>query len=257
MTFDATLGYLILSLGINAVLFVIAFSKKSDKLTDLSYATSFIAIAVAGFLQSEQSIYHIILLVMTAAWSARLGAFLLYRILRVGKDQRFDGVRENFLKFGKFWLGQAVAAWVIMLPSIFAFETSAETSLLALVGVCVWAVGLTIETQADLQKIMFRNNPANKGKWIASGLWKYSRHPNYFGEITIWFGVYLYALSVLPFAQAAVGIVSPLLIASILIFVSGIPPLEKYADEKWGNVKAYRRYKAQTSILVPLPPRGN
>lgn len=257
MNFDMILGYLFLSLGINAVLFVIAFSRKSDKLTDLSYATSFISIAIAGFLHSEQSIYHIVLLVMIAAWSARLGAFLLYRILRAGKDQRFDGVRENFFKFGQFWLGQAVAAWIIMLPAIFAFETSAETSLLALVGVCVWAVGLTIETQADLQKIMFRNNPSNKGKWIASGLWKYSRHPNYFGEITIWLGVYLYVLSVVPFAQALVGIASPLLIAFILIFVSGIPPLEKYADEKWGNDKAYQRYKTQTSVLVPLPPREN
>lgn len=255
MILDTILGYLLLSLGINAILFVIAFSMKSDKLTDLSYATSFIAIAAAGFLHSEQSIYHTILLVMIAAWSARLGAFLLYRILRVGKDQRFDDIRENFFKFGKFWLGQAIAAWIIMLPAILAFEASAGMSILALVGACVWVIGLTIETQADLQKIMFRSNPSNKDKWIASGLWKYSRHPNYFGEITIWLGVYLYALSVLPFTQALVGITSPLLIACILIFVSGLPPLEKYADEKWGNDKAYQRYKAQTSVLVPLPPR--
>lgn len=257
MAYADLLTYLAVSLGINTVLFLIAFWRKSDKLTDLSYAISFIALAVLGLSRSDQTPYHFLLLIMVVAWATRLGGFLVYRILRSGTDQRFDGVRDNFVKFGKFWLGQALAVWVIMLPSILAFGAQSEISLLAVIGAGIWAIGLWVETQSDLQKITFRNNPKNKDKWISSGLWKYSRHPNYFGEILVWVGVYIYALASLSFLQGIVGLAGPLLITNILLFVSGIPPLETYADNKWGSVKSYQRYKARTSILIPLPPRDN
>ncbi len=116
-----------------------------------------------------------------------------------------------------------------------------------------WTVGLIIETIADVQKIQFKNNPANKGKWIESGIWRYSRHPNYFGEIVVWIGVYIVAATSLPFVQAAIGLISPLFIIVLLLFVSGIPILEKSADKRWGNDPAYKKYKKRTSLLIPLP----
>ncbi|HVX58641.1 MAG TPA: DUF1295 domain-containing protein, partial [Candidatus Saccharimonadales bacterium] len=108
-------------------------------------------------------------------------------------------------------------------------------------------------TIADAQKYNFNLETANHGKWIASGLWKYSRHPNYFGEILMWLGVYIYCFSYVNTAERIIGLASPLVIAYLLIFVTGLPRLERDADRKWGKQSAYRQYKATTSPLVPLP----
>ncbi len=93
----------------------------------------------------------------------------------------------------------------------------------------------------------------NKGTWIDTGIWRYSRHPNYFGEILVWIGLYIYAVPVLALPANLVALISPLLIMCLLLFVSGIPLLEKSANERWVNIPAYQRYKRRTSILVPLP----
>jgi steroid 5-alpha reductase family enzyme len=255
MVLEDVFFYLALSLGINLSLFLLAYVRRSDKLTDFSYALSFAVIAITTYIRSDQRLYHTVLLTLVLLWAARLGTFLVYRIRKSGTDHRFDGVRENFVRFGKFWLGQAIAAWVIMLPSIFASATDTGMSTLAVGGALIWLAGFWIELLADLQKIIFKNNPKNKDKWIELGLWRYSRHPNYFGEILVWTGVYLYAFTALSLTQAVVAFASPAIITSILLFVSGIPPLEEYADRKWGKLKAYQEYKQRTSLLVLWPPK--
>ena len=108
---------------------------------------------------------------------------------------------------------------------------------------------------ADAQKSAFKEKEENSGRFIASGLWRYSRHPNYFGEMLVWWGLFLYAVPVLHGAAFAV-VIGPVFITLLLLFVSGVPPLERSADEKYGDDPAYREYKRRTSILVPLPPRG-
>ncbi len=246
---------LVVSLVINLAMFVVAFRLQSDKLTDISYAATFATIAVWSFVMSEQSWLHVVLLVMVSMWALRLGGFLLYRVIKNGKDARFDGMRESFLGFGKFWLAQAITVWVVMIPSIFAFDASASWSPLATAGFIVWLIGFVCETIADYQKQVFNSNPANKGSWIHSGIWKYSRHPNYFGEILVWVGVYLFVVASLAPLQAVIALVSPLTIVTLLLFVSGIPILEKSADKRWGKAPAYREYKARTSVLIPLPQR--
>jgi steroid 5-alpha reductase family enzyme len=133
--------------------------------------------------------------------------------------------------------------------------TGTEISGLAILGVVVFLLGLIVETFADLQKYRFINNPANKGKWIDEGLWHYSRHPNYFGEITLWFGVYIFTLSAISGFDAVLGIISPIYIASIIIFVSGISLLEKGAEKKWGDNPEYLKYKKTTSPLILLPKK--
>ncbi len=246
---------LIVSLIINLSMFVVAFRLQSDKLTDISYAVTFATIAGWGFALSDKTWFHTVLLAMVAIWALRLGGFLLYRVVKNGKDARFDEMRGNFYKFGKFWVAQAITVWVVMIPSIFAFDATPTVTILQTIGVVMWVIGLLCETAADFQKMAFSSNPANKGKWIASGIWKYSRHPNYFGEILVWTGVYIYVVTSLPPLQALIGLASPLFIITLLLFISGIPILEKSADQRWGDNPAYKAYKKRTSILIPLPPK--
>lgn len=250
---------LLLSLGvsfaINIAMFFIAFWRQSDKLTDISYAVTFATLASFGFVRSDQTLYHVVLFVMILLWAVRIGGFLLYRVIKNGKDARFDDMRDKFFKFGRFWALQAITVWVLLIPSLFAFENSSRVALFVWIGVIIWAIGLLVESIADLQKYRFSQNPKNKGQWIEKGIWYYSRHPNYFGEMLIWIGVYVVAITSLPLDQALIGLISPIFITTLLLFVSGIPLLEKSADKKWGNDQAYKRYKSSTSILVPLPKR--
>lgn len=242
---------LLVSLAINLTMFVVAFWLQSDKLTDVSYAATFAAIAIWAFGISGKGWYRWLLLVMVLAWALRLGGFLLYRVIGKGKDARFDEMRGDFVKFGKFWLAQAITVWVMLLPSVLAFAAQPRFTLVSTLGILVWIVGLGCESVADFQKLAFSKNPVNRGRWITSGIWRYSRHPNYFGEVLVWVGVYLYVVSSLPLLQALVGLVSPLFISILLLFVSGIPILERSADKRWGKLDAYQSYKRRTSILVP------
>ncbi|MBE0636838.1 DUF1295 domain-containing protein, partial [Candidatus Bipolaricaulota bacterium] len=118
----------------------------------------------------------------------------------------------------------------------------------------IWMCGFSIEVLADAQKARFRSNPANKGHFIQSGLWAWSRHPNYFGEIVLWFGVAIIALPVLRGWQW-LSLISPLFVTLLITRISGIPLLEKRADEKWAGQDTYEGYKAGTSVLIPWPPR--
>lgn len=245
---------LAIALGINIVLFLIAFRLKSDKLTDISYALSFLSLnIVALYYATELNGYSWLLFLMVTLWGIRIGGFLLMRVLKVGKDRRFDEMRDDFVRFGKFWVAQAITAWILMLPVTLAQYRGDELSALAWLGVVIWLIGLVVEALADSQKFAFKQNASNKGKWIQSGVWKYSRHPNYFGEISVWVGIYLYCFSALNGLERVIGLSSPLLIAAVLLFVSGVPILEQNADKKWGKLKAYRDYKNRTRLLLPLP----
>lgn len=243
-----------LALGINLALFVPAFFYKTDKLTDLSYTLSFLFVGVTLFVLSEQTLLHAVLFLMIALWAFRLGGYLFIRIRKTKRDKRFDGVRESFPRFLKFWVLQGLSVFIILLPSIPFFSKGATVlTMLGGIGIAVWCFGFVIEAIADYQKYTFINDPENSGTWIAKGLWKYSRHPNYFGEILVWSGIYLYVLSHLGILATVVGVVSPLYIAYIILFQTGIPTVEKSADERWGDNPAYQAYKKRTSILIPLP----
>lgn len=242
------------SLAINLVLFLIAFKLRSDKLTDISYALSFLTVDLIGLAYAEQkNLFAWLLFLMVALWAVRIGGFLLYRVMKVGKDRRFDDMRESFVRFGKFWLGQAVTAWVLMLPVVIAQYKGGNLAMLAYVGLVLWLSGLAIEALADYQKFAFRQDPSNKGKWIQSGVWRYSRHPNYFGEILVWVSIYVYAFNTLDGIQKVICLASPVLITLVLLFVSGVSILERSADERWGRLEAYRRYKRSSRLLIPLP----
>lgn len=242
------------ALAINLVLFLIAFWRQSDKLTDISYALSFLTLDVIALANAkEPGVFAWVLFLLVACWASRLGGFLLMRVLKVGKDRRFDDLRGSFTRFGKFWLGQAVTAWVLMLPVTIAQYRGGSLRLLAYIGIAIWLIGFAAEAAADYQKYRFRENYKNKDRWIETGVWKYSRHPNYFGEIAVWSGVYIYCFGALDTIGRIVGLGSPALITLVLVFVSGVPILEKSADARWGKLQAYKDYKARTRLLLPLP----
>ncbi len=244
------LNYLLIAISINLLMFLFAYKFKTDKLTDLSYALTFILLTLISFVYSKYAEFKLILFIMIILWSLRLGIFLFIRIKKIKKDRRFDGIRENFFRFFQFWLLQGITVWVILLPPLIFFSSEIKVSLLSWLGLAIWFIGLTIETISDLQKYQF-NKHNKEDKWISTGLWKYSRHPNYFGEILCWIGVYLFTFSSLTSIQKIFALNSPIFITILLLFVTGIPKLENYANKKWGKLKEYKEYKRKTSILIP------
>lgn len=241
----------------NISLFIVAFKRQSDKLTDASYALSFMILIIAAALMAPVSLYVIVATVLVCAWALRIGSFLVYRVIKTGRDARFDSFRASFFGFARFWILQAITAWILLIPLFLAFENEQQSSIasISIVGAIIIVIGIIVETIADTQKWRFSQKKSNKGKWIDTGIWKYSRHPNYFGEILVWIGVYLYAVPVLGLTESLVALISPLLIICLLLFVTGIPLLEKSADERWGKLAAYKTYKRKTSILIPFPPK--
>jgi len=178
------------------------------------------------------------------------------RIHTAGEDRRFREIKPSFARFlltwtlQGLWVSFSVAAGLAVITSTVRVGLDA----FAIVGFMVWLIGFAIEVIADRQKSAFNANPANKGKFIHTGLWAWSRHPNYFGEIVLWIGVAIIALPVLRGWQWAT-LISPIFIILLLTRISGVPLLEKRADEKWGGQPDYEAYKAGTSVLVPMPPK--
>lgn len=240
-----------LALGINILMFLPAYFLQTDKFTDISYSLTFIIISCVCFFNSTMSFGSLILFIMVLLWALRLGIYLLYRIRKIGHDARFNAMRKNFIKFFGFWVLQGLTVWIVMVPSILYFQRHAHLSWLSLVGFLVMSSGLLIESLADWQKSRFYQQAKNTGKWLDSGLWHYSRHPNYFGEILVWLGVYIYTINALNGWYLLYAALSPFYISIMLIFVSGIPLLEKSSDAKFAQDPNYWHYKKNTSCLIP------
>ncbi len=249
---------LIFSFAVNTFFFLFAAAFKTDKLTDITYSLTFFLLTLFLLLASGQTLSYHKVLVSAAilVWSMRLGGYLFYRIIKIGKDARFDDKRGDFVKFLKFWVLQATTVWLVMLPfSLFMSSPSKDGALpFTLIGIVLFSLGLLIESISDAQKYRYRSNPENNAHWMDAGLWKYSRHPNYFGEMLVWWGLFIVVVPSLR-GFGWLTVLGPLFITLLLLFVSGIPLLEKSADRKYGNNPEYLAYKESTSILIPLPPR--
>ena len=247
----------VIALALNGAFFAVAAARRTDVVTDLSYSLTFVLLAVVLPFTGAREPIQLAASLLVLVWAVRLGTYLFRRILRMKVDHRFDEMRDKPLRFARFWLLQAVAVAVIMLPVSYLLGQSGAPGFgaWAAAGAAVWLAGLLIEAVADAQKSAFRAKEENCGRFIASGLWRYSRHPNYFGEILVWWGLFIDAGPFLAGVAFAV-VAGPVFITLLLLFVRGIPPLERSADEKYGDDPAYRDYKRRTSILVPLPPRG-
>jgi len=194
---------------------------------------------------------------MVTIWALRLGTFLFRRVRRSGKDARFDEIKVDTLRVFSTWTLQGL--WVLLtLASALAIITGLERQsigFVGIVGIVVWVAGFGIEVVSDQQKSAFKQDPANDGRFITTGLWAWSRHPNYFGEIVLWTGIAIMALPVLS-GWRWVTLISPVFVTLLLTKLSGIPMLEKRAEERWGDESAFQEYTENTPVLVPRPPNS-
>lgn len=199
-------------------------------------------------------------------WTLRLGTFLFSRIKRDGKDGRFDALKPKWSTFLIVWVLQALWCSLTAL-AVFTVNASQESFLSddyvdrttewigGGIGIAIWLLGFGIEVVADNQKKVWRADPSNKGKWIDVGLWHYSRHPNYFGEATLWLGMLILCAPSFQNTQWA-AVISPIFVTFLLTKVSGVPMLEQRADEKWGGNPEYEKYKRTTSVFIILPKQS-
>ena len=246
-----------LAFGIQWIVFVPSYLLRSERFFDITGSLTYISVTALAVLWSAPvDVRSALLLGLVIVWAARLGTFLLRRVLRAGKDERFDQIKRSFPRLLLTWTLQGLWVSLTLAAALAAITTKARLPLgvVGFIGLAVWVCGFAVEAIADVQKSRFRANAANRGEFIRSGLWKWSRHPNYFGEILLWVGVALLAAPVLRGWQWAT-LISPVFVALLLTQVSGIPMLEKRADEKWGGREDYEAYKRATSILIPRPPR--
>ena len=252
----------IVTVGMQFSFFMVACTCKFDTVTDFAGGTNFVVLAILSMVLAGT--YHwrqILVTVFVIVWGLRLSGYLLYRIIKIGEDKRFDDKRSDPVRFAIFWIFQAVWVFTVSLPVMFINAPDSSTfyadqnyfTAMDIIGSGLFAIGLLSEAVSDQQKFAFRNNPSNSGKWCDVGLWSLSRHPNYFGEICLWIGIFVVSTSICGNGGKWTGILSPLFTASILLFLSGIPLLEKTSDERHRLKPEYQTYKNQTSPLIPLP----
>jgi steroid 5-alpha reductase family enzyme len=240
------------------VAFVVAYRLRTEVFYDITGSITYITVAIlAALLSPTIDDRSVLLLAPVLIWATRLGTFLFGRIQKTGKDERFDQIKVSFPRFLLTWTVQGLWITFTAAAALAAITTTTRQGLgwLALIGFVIWAFGFAIELLADTQKSAFKADPANEGDFIDVGLWSWSRHPNYFGEIVLWVGVAIIALPVLRGWQF-VTLISPVYVTAQLVLVSGLPMLEKRADERWGGQEDYEAYKERTPVLIPRPPRG-
>jgi steroid 5-alpha reductase family enzyme len=235
------------------VVFVPSYLARTERFFDLTGSVTYIAVTLGLLLLAGSwDARRVLLAVLVLVWAVRLGIFLFGRVSRSGADDRFDEIKGSFPRFLAVWTIQGLWVSVTAAAAWIAISASRQVGIdaFAVVGFLLWAAGFAVEVVADQQKSRFRADPAHRGRFISTGLWSRSRHPNYFGEILLWIGVAVIALPVLDGWQW-VGLVSPVFVAVLITRVSGVPLLEAKAEAKWGGQPDYEEYKQTTPVLVP------
>ncbi|UCE13968.1 MAG: DUF1295 domain-containing protein [Candidatus Heimdallarchaeota archaeon] len=235
--------------------FVPAYIKRTEKFFDLTGSLTYITvITLSVVLSPEIDTRSVLLMVLVMIWAIRLGTFLFRRIMKEGEDKRFKKFKQSASRFLLTWTIQGLWVSFTLAAALAAItvERRVEFGIIGLIGLMIWIIGFGFESFADYQKSKFRSVPENKGKFITTGLWSISRHPNYFGEILLWIGIAIIALPTLQ-GWRWLALISPIFVALLLTKVSGVPLLEKRADEKWGGQEEYEEYKRTTPVLIPNP----
>jgi len=241
------------SVGIQWVGWAISAYFHTEKFYDLTGSATFLLISQLSYNRSIMSRRQSIQSWMVFAWACRLGTFLFIRVLKEGGDKRFDKARDSPAVLFKFWTLQGLWVFVTLLPTLILNAERRDPPLgrQDYIGWSMWVIGFLMETVADAHKSYFRADPANKGKFIQSGLWTISRHPNYFGEILLWFGLYVSSSTTFKGLQY-LAVLSPVFVMLLITKVSGIPLLEAAAQKRWGNDPDYKKYVENTPVLIPF-----
>jgi len=244
---------LIIAVLLQVFFFLPSFLMKTEKYYDLvGSLTYFTTISLAYFSVENKTMIDTIIYFYVMVWASRLGIYLFRRVRNDGKDVRFEKAKRHFFWFLQYWMGQALWVSLTACAAIIAILSPEEDTLpvLAIVGMVLWISGFTIESISDYQKRVFRkeNNPSES--FIHTGFWARSRHPNYFGEITLWTGIAVIALNTLNGIEY-ITLISPVFVYILLTRMSGVNLLERIADERYGHLEEYQRYKRNTPVLVP------
>jgi steroid 5-alpha reductase family enzyme len=249
--------YLILALCVFAYMtcwFIISLIKKRNDVADIAWGLGFIMVAWISFFLSGYSFTALIVNILITIWGSRLALHIYFRNKNKPEDTRYMEWRKTWKNFYirsflQVFMLQGLFLYLISLPVIFINHlVSTNFGIIEFVGLLVWGVGFYFESTGDRQLKEFISNPQNKGKLMDKGLWRYSRHPNYFGEVTQWWGIFIIALSI---PNSIFTIIGPLTITTLILFVSGVPLLEK----KYEGRPDFEEYKKRTSIFIPLPPK--
>ena len=255
--YSAVLYCAVICIGIQWVAWIPASIGKTERYYDLTGGLTYLTVVGfslwAGSQSETPSLRELIVSLLVVIWSLRLSFFLYLRIHRTGKDGRFDQLKTSPIRFLVPWTLQGL--WVFLTMIVVIVINSQADSAPALgiwdgIGLSIWILGFGIETIADNQKKAFNTEPNNQGKWIDSGLWSYSRHPNYLGEILLWTGIAFFGISCFTGLER-VAWISPIFIYILLTKVSGTPILDKRALEKWGDDPEYQKYRDNTPALIP------
>jgi len=235
--------------------FILSIVKKRNDIADIAWGLGFILISWLGLYLSNTSLRGLFVNLLVTIWGMRLAWHIYKRSVNKHEDYRYAAWRKDWGKwfflrsYIQVYLLQGLFLYLIIQPVIFIHNQPSNVfGIFDLIGLFVWGIGFYFESTGDAQLKTFISNPANKGKLMETGLWRYSRHPNYFGEVTQWWGIFIIALS-LP--NALITIIGPLTITILILFVSGVPLLEK----KYADRPDFEAYKKRTSIFFPLPPR--
>ena len=241
------------------IIFIPSFLAKTEKFYDITGTLAYlITLYLASVLTSYSSGASLeprtlIIIGMVSFWALRLGIFLFIRVLKVGEDRRFREAKKSFSKYLVWWTMSAL--WVFLTTAnaltLIVNNKKLVNQPIFYLGLLIWFIGILFEIIADEQKRRFRLNEKNRGKYISSGLWSISRHPNYFGEIILWIGIAIISLPTLSGFQY-VTLISPLFIYLLLTRISGVNLLEESSDKKWGDLPEYEQYKRETPVLMPF-----
>eukprot|EP00299_Pterocystis_sp_00344_P010531 c4726_g1_i1.p1 GENE.c4726_g1_i1~~c4726_g1_i1.p1 ORF type:complete len:297 (+),score=32.58 c4726_g1_i1:34-891(+) len=242
--------------GFNFLVFALcAAPRQSERFYDITGGLTFIGcVAISAFTSPEMTLRGAVLSVMVVFWALRLSLFLFSRILQDGQDRRFNQIKTQPARFLVAWMFQGL--WNFITPLcvfiVNAHSNSENNNILwtDVVGWLIWLLGFGIETVADHQKTVW--NRYYKGQFIDTGLWSYSRHPNYFGEILLWIGIAVSG-GVVFHGKLWIGAIAPVFVAALITFVSGVPLLEKHAENKWGLQEDYQQYKKEVNLLIIGP----
>jgi steroid 5-alpha reductase family enzyme len=236
--------------------FFIARAGRRNDVADIAWGTGFIVTAITAMIVSDGITPRgFLAMFLVILWGMRIATHIYLRNRGKPEDPRYRKWREEWGRhaviraFLQVFLLQGLLIIIISLPVTFII-TYGQHPLTALdvVGVCIWLTGFAFESVGDYQLVKYKRDPSSRGKIMTQGLWTYTRHPNYFGEVTLWWGVYLIAVSV---PQGWATILGPLTITFLILKVSGIPLLE----EKYKDNSEFQAYKRRTSAFFPLPPR--
>ena len=247
----------VICIGIQWIAWIPASIWKTERFYDLTGGLTFLVVVVFSLWSGSQfespSLREIIVSALVVVWSLRLSSFLYFRIHRTGKDGRFDRLKTSPIRFLVPWTLQGL--WVFLTMVVVIVINNQENTSPALgvwdcIGLLLWITGFGIEVIADNQKTVFNSEPMNENKWIDSGLWSYSRHPNYLGEILLWTGVSFFGISCFTGLER-VAWISPIFIYILLTKISGTPILDRRSLEKWGHDPEHQKYRDETPALFP------